>query len=201
MAIEISIKSQIKDLILRTFGSSTSKARHTSLIPSSSVTSNAMKGDEESVALKAIEFRSSIRRVGVPMEVMSLMLGEFVDEYIARIVDCNERTEVRGEADAITRRSGNNDVAKQDRKMEGGKETRWSGRRGLNAEIIFCIDPLTQHKTSPNGMNSSDPQPSTSASKINTSVGADEASSNKAHQFSVLLHSFLKECSINYALA
>ena len=34
-----------------------------------------------------IFFKHSIGRAGVPMEVMGLMLGQFVDDYTVRVID------------------------------------------------------------------------------------------------------------------
>ena len=34
-----------------------------------------------------IFFKHSLGRAGVPMEVMGLMLGQFVDDYTVRVID------------------------------------------------------------------------------------------------------------------
>ena len=42
--------------------------------------------DQSSLNSKLISFLSA-GRAGVPMEVMGLMLGEFVDDYTVRVID------------------------------------------------------------------------------------------------------------------
>ncbi|KAJ2333666.1 multicatalytic endopeptidase, partial [Coemansia sp. RSA 2671] len=53
------------------------------------MTDNKLADNSETVHISSLALLKMLKhgRAGVPMEVMGLMLGEFVDEYTVRVVD------------------------------------------------------------------------------------------------------------------